>query len=263
MKNVKLFLFWGFSFISVLVIRIIQIIFLTDTKTGFWIDGNEVVGTVLSVFLFVITLLAALLGFLNNHDSFSSLPKRKVFLGITAVFAGAAQVFEPFITKITSNNIPQFMLQLHSITSVLSGIAFCWFGISLIAGFKAPYLLTVVPVINWLIRLVTTFICFTGMSNIADNLLDIAMIITILLFLFYQGKIFCSNGGKYKVPLMFAFGISSVLFTASAIIPRIFIEAIGVSEFSHVLVESPLSCGFTALYIAVYTVISANSRQNQ
>ena len=93
MKHTKIFVFSAFALVSSVIIRTIQLIFLTDSVTGFYKDGLETFGTTLMIMLVLIIAIASFLVFLFEKKEVFVTPSSSILVGSSALFAGIANFF--------------------------------------------------------------------------------------------------------------------------------------------------------------------------
>ena len=99
MKHTKVFIFSAFALVSAVVLRTIQLIFFTDSVTGFYKEGFETLGTTFMAILVIVIAVSSLLVFLFDKKQVSAKPSSSKLLGCAALFAGIANLFEPFFLK--------------------------------------------------------------------------------------------------------------------------------------------------------------------
>ncbi len=262
LKNLKFFIYSALAFVSVIIIRCIQIALLTDTGNGFFYDGYEGIGNALSMIIIGIIAIAALFGFFVRTDKISPSPCPSYVLGCAALLAGIAQLTELFVQSASLEGVFPLIVILRTAFILGSGLTFCYFGITYVLGNTPNYAFIVIPIVAWVLRLISTFISFTGMSNISDNLYDVLMLVSASIFLLFHGKQLCKIHTKKELSMTFVFGIIAALTSAVAILPRWIIALMGMKEFDHIQVDSPLASFFMAVYIVVYLVsICKNERK--
>lgn len=252
------------ALISVVIVRFIQLFFLTDFETGFFLKGMESIGTALSVFTVVIIALSSVIALTSKPEKIFLIPNRSIVLGCTALLAGIANICEPiFWSGGLSDATPPWLLALRFTMIISAGGVLCWFGFAHILNLEPHYSLSVVLVIAWIARLMSTFISFTGMSNISENLYDVLMLIMMLLFFLAQGKALCDIPIKKKSIKLLAIGIPAVLCTAASALPGLLISLLGKENLAHHPIDHPIVASLTALYVAVYLVnICIDSKEN-
>ncbi len=252
MKHIKIFIFSAFALVSAVTVRTIQLLFLTDSKTGFYKEGMEGVGTALMALLIGVIAVASTLVFLFDKEKLSPVPSSSVLLGAAAIFVGIANIAEPFLNEISFSSVPPILLGLRTIMIIAAGAVFCWYGLAILFNAKLHASLSIILVITWVVRLMSSFVCFTGMSNISENLYDVLMLISTLVFLLLFGKAVCKISKSDTNRKLFSVGIAAVLFTAASSIPCIIAYLASDFAFIHIPVDSPITGLFMAFFIAVY-----------
>ncbi|MBO5105504.1 MAG: hypothetical protein J6C29_01250 [Clostridia bacterium] len=260
MKHIKVFIFSAFALVSAVTLRTIQLLFLTDAKTGFYKEGMEGIGTALMVLLIGVIAVASTLVFMFSKQKLSPTPSSSALLGCVALFAGIANIAEPFLNEISFSAVPAVLLGLRTVMIIASGAVFCWYGIAILFGTKLHASLCIIPIITWVIRLMSSFICFTGMSNISENLYDVLMLISTLISLLLFGKAVCKISKSTTNRKLFASGIAAVLFTSVSSLPCIIAYITSDFTFVHIPVDSPITGLFMALFIAVYLLDICKAR---
>jgi hypothetical protein len=254
LKNTKIFVFSAFALISAVILRTIQLLFLTDSVTGFYKEGLEALGTSLMVVIVLVIAISSFLIFLFEKQKVSAMPSNSILLGCSALFAGLANLFEIFFNQASLSTVPAFLLGLRVILILASAVVLCWFGISILFGKSIRPAFSIVLVVTWVIRLMSSFICFTGMSNISENLYDVLMLISTLVFFLFFGKAICKISNSSTNRGVIATGIAAVLFTAVSSIPCLIAYMAGDFAFVHVPIDSPVTGLFMTFFISVYLV---------
>ena len=254
MKHLKIFIFAALALVSVITIRTIQLLFLTDSKTGFYKDGMEGLGTTLMVILVGIIAITSLLIFVFEKVKISTTPSSSPLLGCAALFAGIANFAEPFLNEVSFSAVPNFLVGLRVIMILASAATLCWFGIAILFNTKFHSSLSIVLIVTWVVRLMSSFICFTGMSNISENLYDLLMLISTLVFFLFFGKSLCGISKSTTNRKLIAIGFAAVLFTAASSIPCLVAYVASGSAFVHIPIDNPVTGLFMAFFISVYLI---------
>lgn len=255
MKNLKFFILQIAALISVLVIRCVQIVFLINPENGFFYDNYESIGTLLTIFIVVITAFGALFGFFVDTKGINPKPDGNVFIGIISALMGISQIAEALtLSDSALVDVPQLMIILRAFAIIISGIIFCYFGICYIAKREVKYSFIYFTVIAWVLRLITTFISFSNMSNISDNLYDILMLSATTIFLLYHGKQICGIETPFGIKTSFIFGSVAMLTTAAAVMPHFVLPIFNLKEFSRVRIDNPITGLLFAVYVFVYLI---------
>lgn len=250
LKNIKLYIFCAVSLICIVAARFIQIVFLTDTKTGFFIEGLESTGTLLSAFVIIVIAAAAALSLIFKSSKEFKYPGYSAFMGFSSLICGLAQIAEPFFTKSPALLTAGALVAVRDVFIVISGAMFCYLAYCLFTGVNAKNITFAVFVISWVLRLLVTFISFTRMSNISDNIYDVIMLVFTLSFFLLQGKLVCNIKVKNSVKAIRAVGIAAIASTAAAAVPSEIVILSGIKNYERTSLESPITGIFTAVYIA-------------
>lgn len=260
MKNLKFFLYGAVAVISITVIRCLQVTNLINPENGFFFDGMEGLGAALTAATLLIVAVGFLLGLFVKTEGIITSPKPNAFLGGAALLVGVAQLSEPIVGIAVSYEISPLLYILKLLFIGLSGVYFCYFGITMLLGNSPKSVFSVVPVACAVFRLVVTFISFTGMANISDNMYDILALTATMLFLLFYAKSLVGIKFKPGNQMLFSTGLIAVMLNTAAVLPRIIMTFLGVKQYEHIQSDSPISIMFITLYIAVYMlVISKNS----
>ncbi len=249
MNNTKFYIFSLTSFISVIILRCIQILFLIEPKTGFFKYELETLGTITTFLVIAVSVFTAFLGFIHKDITVKNLNRYSSFVGACAIFMGIAHLVEPFTTALDSSAVPLYMRILKIFFIILTGFVLVYFGFCRLTRRHFAPALFVVPIFTWVIRLMSTFISFNGMSYISENLFDILMLCSVLLFMLFYGKSMCRIRQKYCSRLTLAFGIAAVFFTSASVIPSTIISLTGSMTLYHTTLDNHSTCIFTAVFI--------------
>ncbi len=263
MKYTKLFIFSIAALISSVILRCLQLVFLTDPKSGFFKSGSEGLGNTLSVITILLITFTALMALFAKQEEIIAKPTLTPFFGCVSLLTGISHLMEPMLNGITMPSVPMWMTILRLLMILAAGGVFCWFGIAVFTNSDPRFPLSIVLIVSWIVRLMSTFISFTGMSNISENLYDVLMLILTLSFFLVQGKILCGIPQRNTNGFLLATGISAILCTAVSAAPGIIVSLVSKTELTHIPTDNPISAIFTALYIAVYLVnVCRETKQN-
>lgn len=262
MKNIKFFVYGIVAIISVTILRCFQIGNLINPENGFFLDGYEGLGALLTSAIILIVAVGAVLGLFTKTKNVVTNPKPNGILGGAALLAGVAQLSEPFTLFATSYENSPVIHNLKLVFIGLSGLYFCYFGIMNLLGNRPKPHLSLILVVNTILRLISAFMSFAGMANISDNIYDILALTATLFFMLFYSKSLVGIEFKPGKTIVFASGITAVLLNAAAVLPRIIMTLLGVKQYAHIQVDNTVSVIFLTVYIAVYLiVISKNSTQ--
>ena len=262
MKNLKFLIYGAIALVSVTVLRCFQIAALINPENGFFLDGYEGLGTLLTSAVILIVAIGAVLGLFTKTENIATDPKPNGVLGGAALLVGVAQISEPITLFAPSYEISPILNILKFVFIGLSGIYFCYFGVMNLLGNKPKPHLSIVLVISTILRLITTFISFTGMANISDNVYDLLALAATLLFMLFYSKSLVGIKFKPGKNAVFASGMTAVLLNTAAVLPRIIMTVMGAKQYAHIQVDNTVSVIFLTVYIVVYLVIISKEPKN-
>ncbi len=236
---------------------------MTDQKTGFFLENFGTIGYVFTAFIVVSTALCGVVGALVETKNLKPVPSSGFFFGICAFLLGVAQIFEAFTKNYALLNLPTIISLLRTASIFCSGAAFCYLGVCILSKKSCDFKVISVSVVAWVFKVMSTFICFSGMSNISDNLYDLLALCVTLLFLLAHSKTLCGINSEKNKKLIFPLGSISVLVLITSVFPRIIATFFNNSNYIHQRIDSPLVSLFMILYIISYLLnISFSNEKN-
>ena len=262
MKNIKFFIYGIIAIISVTILRCFQIGNLINPENGFFLDGYEGLGTLLTSAVILIVAVGAVLGLFTQTKDISTSPKPNSILGGAALLVGVAQLSEPFTLFVALYEIPPVIHILRLVFIGLSGLYFCYFGVMNLLGNRPNPCLSLIAVVSTILRLITAFMSFTGMANVSDNVYDILALTTTLFFMLFYSKSLVGIEFKSGKTAIFTSGITAVLLNTAAVLPRIIMTVMGAKQYAHIQVDNTVSVVFLTVYIAVYLVVISKKTAN-
>ena len=262
MKNINFFIYGLVAIISVTILRCFQIGNLINPENGFFLDGYEGLGALLTSVVVLIVAVGTVLGLFTNTKDISTSPKPNSILGGAALLVGVSQLSEPFTLFAASYEISPIIYILKLAFIGLSGLYFCYFGVMNILGIRPKPHLSLIAVVSTILRLIAAFMSFTGMANISDNVYDLLALTATLLFMLFYSKSLVGIEFKSGKTAVFMSGITAVLLNTAAVLPRIIMTMVGAKQYAHIQVDSNISVIFLTLYIAVYLVVISKKTAN-
>ena len=148
------------SFLLVLLaslfVRFMQLIDVTESKTGFFVVGREKAGLFYSFILFLLVITFSTCAALVNRSP-QKTPKVSKPLGIASMVTAVFVLIEAisYITQVSMFNWEKLLL---GITGPVAAIFFVLYGIKGFKNYKLPRPLYAVPILYYLARFVCEFI---------------------------------------------------------------------------------------------------------
>ncbi len=240
-----------------LVLRVLQLLILTDADTGFGKVGAPYSGLNIAVYLMTALMAAGIFvmtSFFSKRQPVAApdttiSPGLSVFSFIMAVYMLCLTAVHMLIGEGISN--PYATLRL--ILLLLSAIFFIFYGLSGFGTIKCPKALTVAPLILAGYDLVAAFISYTGMANISDNVYECIFLCLGLLFFLLHGKIISSVDIRRSARLLFPVTYLAVFFGFLQSIPPILVAVLGGANMLHSSIFTSVTTIFPTVYILLFT----------
>ena len=227
--------------------RFIQLSGMTDPFTGFFYENFSGINIFMTVFFTALMLLLFVSTFTFKDYSDNNL--RKSPLMTAASFVMALALLIELGSKMVSFDFSAFNL-IYFVLLLLSAAVFCINGISNISDIKVNSgLMMIFPLILWIFRLISSFISFTGMANISENVITIIMICASMVFLLSQGKLAGGIISAKNTKLAVSFGMISANLCLISTLPRYILYLIDKTKLHEGAVGS-----FTDLALAFYAI---------
>ncbi len=249
----------AFAFLLVNVIRILQLVIMIDSESGFYYESYEKLGNILTLVIVGITLLLIVLSIVTKQKERIAPPKPNNFLGVAGIMLGVSLAIEPWFVEKVSASVPVILQNLKTVTIILSGVIFVIIGFLNFIGKKPNYILCIVPSLSYVTRILVTFICYTGMSGISQNYFEIVNLCCILAFLHFSSKILCNVASKRTSLITIISACAAIITSSLCSVPQIIITFFGLSGV-HISVDSIITNLFMLIYIIAFLI---SKKQNK
>ena len=239
------------------VARVFQILFLLEPTTGFYkAEYSSAHVLYIAFFICVIIVLGAFA--FSSRRMPTHAPKVDRFLSVISFVVAISFAVSSAVDLVNGLSSTKMLSALFSLLAV---IFFVLYGLSGISNIKVPpvVVLFVFPV--WGFRLVSSFISFTGMANISENIYDILMLCVNLFFFVTMAKILCGVYVIKNIRHIFQVGLIASLLCIICSAPRYFVVLIGQQDMLHESTTLDISVLATGLFIAAFT-LKLYSRSN-
>lgn len=252
-KRIFFIISFTFTFLIVNAIRVSQLMFMTDPLTGFYYESYEATGDILNIILIAAAVFITVFCLLIKQNDEVKAPIPNNFLGVAQIMLGVCLLIEPLFITDLPMSVPIFLKHIKTISIFASGIIFIVLGFLNFIGKKPNYLLIVVPTISYVVRLLVTFICYTGMSGIDSNIYEIVNLCISLAFLHFSSKILCDVYTNRTRNFTKVCAYLSILTTSMCSIPQMIFIIINHSGV-HSAVDSIITNLFFMLYVVAFLV---------
>lgn len=241
--------------ITGIAVRTVMLLFTVENSSGFIKADYFFYAVGIIAFLIVsavIIFTSAML--VKAKNTTPPAGSNKLFAAACAI-AAVAFAYETFFSPLlenakTSQQALHYVITLAAVISLFY-TAFCKF-----TSREFPAIISIIPVIYWIMRLIIIFSEFSTISTISDTVLEIAaMCLSLITFLFYA-KIEAEQPLKnYK--LIFAISLLSGYVCIISSIPRIFTDTLSQSIHLNTIPA------FTGIASAAFCVIFAYTLLNE
>ena len=227
--------------------------FMTDGSTGFYYENYESTSLVFTIITIVSVVLMVALSILNKQNIKIAPPKPNAFLGISQIMLGVCLAIEPLFVNDIPSTVPNALKTIKVVLIVVAGISFVVLGFLNFIDKTPNYILLIIPTLSYVIRLLVTFLCYTGMSGIASNIYEIVNLCFVLGFLHFSSKILCGVPGKNTEAITRTFAYLSLISTSICSIPNMITTIFGNTNI-HLSVDSIITNLFMTIYVFAFLI---------
>lgn len=249
------YIVFALACISGIGLRTVMMLFTVDSVSGFIKPDYTFPAILLIVFLVAAAVVVFLssLGVKERVKAEATAPMGRLFAAGCFVMS-IAIIFETFISNLT-NGTSVGQQTLHYIFSLAAAASLIYIGFCKFTGKAYPLLLTLTPILFWIMRLIIIFTGFSTISTISDTVIEtVGMCLCLISFLLWA-KIECDQLGDRRYGLAFATLMLTGYVCLISSIPRMIADIFSVEQAVH-LNTVPT---FTALASAFFSVTCAIS----
>lgn len=251
------YLIFSLATLAGIAIRTVMLLFTVDQVSGF--IKAEYTAAATGIILFLIAA-AAIIFFSSAvmKTSNETVPHidGKPF-GVACIIMAVAMVYETFFSQLLAY-ASAFQVALQYVFTVVAAVSLCYIAFCKLTCREFPPIISIAPVLFWIMRLIMIFTEFSTISTISDTVIETAgMCLSLTVFLFYA-KIECSQPTKYY-RLFFATALTNAYVCAIGSIPRIITDFLSFDQAIH-LNTVPTT---TALAAGIFSVVFAYRLLNE
>lgn len=250
MKHKFIVTYFVLALATLSIARVFQIMFLLEPATGFY--KPEYNSTHLLYITFFICVAVVLVAFafasrrMPKHE-----PKVDKTLGVISLFVAVSFLISSGIDLMTGVSS---VTLLSAMFSILAAIFFVIYGLSGFSDIKVPTAATLFVFPVWGFRLISSFVSFTGMANITENVYNILMLCANLYFYVLMAKIISGVYPIKSIRFAYPVGLIASLLCTICAVPRYFVVLIGQGDMLHQSIAPDISVLASAVFIAVFTL---------
>lgn len=247
--------------VFMIITRLFQMIVMIDPETGFYREGFSSAEFILFGAWGVILFLIIVFGYLGDPPK-DKMPEKAVPLGVASIFLSFAMGFYMYYYSATDRVINA--MDFIFIACILaSSLFFLIYGLALFGIFHMPVYLSVIPIVFCGLRLALVFIKYTGMAKISDNILDIGMLVSCLIFMLFHGKIISGIDFKHSVKWGYGIGLAASVICLLCTVPKYYIEFFAHDASIHSTTVPCFVDICLAIYILFFIVTSSRKTKEQ
>ncbi len=238
-------------------LRTVMMLFTVDSDSGFIKAEYAFPAILLIVFLIAAAAVVflcslALKAELKKGDG--PLPLSFKPFAVACMVMAVAILFETFLSSLTSGS-SVIQQTVHYIFSLTAAASLIYIGYCKLAGNTYHLILTLTPILFWIMRLIIIFTGFSTISTISDTVIEtVGMCLCLVSFLLWA-KIECNQLGDKYFPAAFATLMLTGYLCCISSIPRMIADLFSLEQAVH-LNTVPT---FTALASAFFSITCAIS----
>ena len=209
---------------------------MTETATGFYKTEYQSLGSLLTVLYIVIFAVIAVLSFAEMRGTVR-MPGSTPLTSIASFAAAAVMLFQLFTFYIPEGQSAiltflNFVLLAGMIVFFTADGASAFFGIDRFLKY-----LGIVPIVYWIVRILTVFMQYIRMANISENLFDLAAMGFAAVFFLLYGTADNDIELKKSVRFLAPGGLCAILLCVICTVPRYFVILASQTRILHDTVE--------------------------
>ena len=251
MKYKKIILFFCITLPLSILLRTLQLFFTVETDTGFFKAEYKTVGLYLLVLIVAVCASLAIICF-TGHRNPEHPPKINPIMALSSFLAGIYIVGGIFDRSFTGV-VMRWQTTLLTLFGVLSAVYFLLYGLSGFIRFKLSPILSVIPSIYFIMKIICSFTAVSSLALITDNLLVLAAYCVILIFFLSFGKLYNGIDSENNFRKLMASGLVSVVLCFTQAVPHIIINLVTDNGYLHTSNAANLSLLGFGLFIAAFT----------
>ena len=260
MKFTRIIFFFILAAAAAVYARTVQLIFLTEEKTGFFFPDGRRAAIALSVFIGLVIISCAVMTFFTRRNP-AGPPDSAVFPKVGAVVLAIACVYDALFVKYVSG--ASFIILITRAGAVLAALSLLFYAArSYVPALSKVSKLFYLPIlIFYVLKLVSTFTVYSTVSVIADNVFQIAFLCCALIFMLLMLKL--ENGIRpgRSAHRLFPFGVITFILGACLVVPAAAVTLLGRGALVHSDLHTLVFPAATAIFALGYT-FSLYSKKN-
>ncbi len=259
MKFKKIVFLFSVALPLCIVMRLLQLIHIVETKTGFFKPEFKNEGIYMLAIIFAFAIAVVIFSFIS-HRAPDAPPKPNIFMSIASVLISLSILFELFTEKFPTA-VHGWQIALLNVTGITAAVFFFAFAMKLFFSFKLPKICFIIPTVYLVLRLICDFTAISSLALISDNLLLVLSYSAALLFMLNFGKLYNEIDSEYNFRKLMASGLAAVILCFTQSVPHIIVNVMNEFAYNHTSMASNVNVLCTGLFIVTF-VFSHFSKTN-
>ena len=259
MKHRHTMILLGVSLVVCVILRILQLAFIIDSATGFVKQQYSAISLAITI---IVCAATASVAFLAAHAN-ETKQKSEVFspaVAVASIFVGIMFIYRFIINVTLFGKGPENGIILVFLALACAGV-FAAYGVREIFGYKIPSIILVVPVVYYIVKLVSVFISTAKLALVTENVFTLFTNCVILWFVFEFSKFENQIGELENSPKkLFASGIAVIMLCAVTTLPKIILVIAGKLQASYDDVATSLLNISVAIFVLVYILCNFDDK---
>ncbi len=233
-------------------LRLLQIYFTIDSKTGFYLPNTGNQGQIILILILLCALFVALFARLVYKKP-DKTPKINIYLFVSAIFLGGSILIETLFQNMFSSVVIWQSLLLR-LAGFAAAAYFIVFSLKKMYNFKLPEITAAIPAFYLIIRMIFDFTSISKLALISDNIILIITYCVILLFFLNFAKLHNGMDTEKCFKNILTCGLVSSLLCFTNSIPNIIINIISAGGYLHTSIFTNISVLLFGVFILTFTL---------
>lgn len=250
MKYKKIIFLFGVFLPVAILLRLIQFSFTIDYSTGFYIKEFSSNGKAMFLVLLCLIISPSVFAFFS-HRSPEHPPRPNIILSIASFAAGASVFFEMFFESFSAT-VMAWQITAIKITGLACALFFICYGLQCFINLKIPNILTAVPTVYYILRIICDFTSISSLALISENLLLMFAYCAVLIFMLQFTKLYNGLDSEYNFRKLLSSGLASIMLCLTQTIPHFILKTVTGYSFMHTSLVGNINLFSISIFIAVF-----------
>ena len=251
MKYKKIILFFCIIMPLSILLRTFQLFFTVETKTGFFKSEYETAGFYLLLLIIAVCVSLAVICF-TGHRNPEHPPKINPLISFASFFAVLGVAAGVYDARLSPVAMP-WQIALLTVSGFIAAVYFILYAVSGFINLKLSPLLSVLPSVYFIMKIICSFTAISSLALISDNILILSALCVMLLFFLSFGKLYNGIDTERNFRKLMASGLVSIVLCFTQSIPHIIINLTTHNGYLHTSNADNFSVLSFGMFIAVFT----------